>query len=509
MLDASLASPSSVLPSATVSKPKAVAQVDSEVGFGGSGGFSGTDARYQPSRCPRPGAGTLAGMGANHMSQVVFGVDSDAVEARIVRWMRAKGFVLQEGEPLVPLHPEHERGLLLKVSGDTTIVMYSAFMEQERLLYELKRLGGAVLDAWMHDSDVWGYRLFEGLSCTSFWSSNPGYFGVGAMQQEGPDDLAALAAVSGRELPELRKARKTRALFAEGLNERFLAALGVRGAASQYGYLVEERMRPAFDEGFTVRHLWFRKQGRSGLAKLDLAELDFTPTEAGPAVDPLAELSPEEREAVEAAQARAQRQAKIMGWVFWPVGLIFRLLFAPWLWWQQWRMKRQLAAMERGELGDMAPVGEGGFVASPVEEGDDGLLEDPRTGLRLRLPEGAERKQVDRFDMGPGQPFACHLGELRLTLRAMGRQELENLSRWCPPGSTVTQVLDFSGPHPVKLVTFAYGGPSESWRCMGMVKGERAVWVGECGGVGEVPGGVGEVVLGFVQGLRFGGEGKE
>lgn len=435
-------------------------------------------------------------MGAFHMSQVVFGAEPGEVRLRLVRWLRAKGFELQPGEPLVALHPKHERGLILKHTGAATVVLYSELAEQPRLLFELQRVGRAVLDTWMHDSDLWGYQLHEGGQCVSAFSSNPRYFGA-AEDPPGPDDLEALARISGRSAGELRRARKTRALFAEGLHEQFLAALGVRGAATQYGYHREDGMRPGLDEGLDVEHLWFRREGHDPLEKLDLTTLDFAAPPADARPGAMAQLTEEQLAQAQALQARAARQARLMQLVFWPVGLVFRVLFGPWLWWRQRALRRQLEALAPDDgVAGQAP-------ASPVVERPDGRLYDPRLGASVRLPEGAVREEVDRLDLGPAHPFSCHLAGHRLALRAVSTQEVRGLARFSPPGCETVQELDFSSGRPVKVVRQRFAAPHDGWRVVALVKGPRAVFMGESGGQGDPPPGLAEAVVGLVRSLRF------
>ena len=136
-------------------------------------------------------------MGANHFSQTVFGVDPEQTKELLVRWLRAKGYELQECAPLTALDPAHERGIQLAWNEDCTVILYSHLEEQPRLVFELHKLGGAVLDYWMHDSDIWGYQMWQQGKCIDAYHSNPTYFGS-FEDIEGPRDIPALCQAVGR-----------------------------------------------------------------------------------------------------------------------------------------------------------------------------------------------------------------------------------------------------------------------------------------------------------------------
>ncbi|HEX6865185.1 MAG TPA: hypothetical protein VF414_20310, partial [Thermoanaerobaculia bacterium] len=161
------------------------------------------------------------------------------VESLVSSWLFARGFERAE-DGVLDLDREAERGCLILWGDGWTTVLYSHFEEEDRLRLELEKLELPLLHVWLHDSDLWGYELYEEGDVVSAFHSNPRYFG-GEIEAEGPNDTARIArAWFGDETRagELLSLQKKKGIFMDPVCERFARWLGAPPAASQYAYLM-------------------------------------------------------------------------------------------------------------------------------------------------------------------------------------------------------------------------------------------------------------------------------
>lgn len=181
-------------------------------------------------------------MGANLRTHWLPGVRIEQVEPAISAWLSAKGF-----EPVdrpANFWPHHlgGRGLVLTENDRGVAIAYSdVWTEGDRLIFELHRLAPTVLECWLHDSDLWGYRLFrEGETIASF-CSNPRYFGgeqhdEDAIRLGRNGDARLLTETLGFPEKEqaLRDLQTTRRAFAESLTDDFADLIEAPALALDY-----------------------------------------------------------------------------------------------------------------------------------------------------------------------------------------------------------------------------------------------------------------------------------
>jgi hypothetical protein len=208
-------------------------------------------------------------MGAHYWSLAVAGDDHEAVGETVAAWLARKGLDEVPADELAfEIDRDIERGFFLAWDERWTIVLYSDYAEMERLELELAGLDRPVLGFWLHDSDIWGYELVSEGTVVSAFHSNPRYFGH-EEPPRGPDDPAALAAVTGVDVATIRTLRSRRGIFKERVCEAFVSRMGLGPAASQYAYRFEGE-RPPGSEGFQWVHRRFRLRGRARLEGFDL-----------------------------------------------------------------------------------------------------------------------------------------------------------------------------------------------------------------------------------------------
>lgn len=204
------------------------------------------------------------------------------VESLVSSWLLARGFERAE-DGVLDLDREAERGCLLFWGDRWTTILYSHFEEEERLKLELGKLEIPLLHVWLHDSDLWGYELYEDGDVVSAFNSNPRYFG-GEMPTEGPNDALRLArAWFGDEsrARELLSLQKKKGIFMDPVCDRFASWLGAPPAASQYEYVMAGERDW---KGFPEVHLRFRRPGFDPMDGFDLHRLrvESPPLEEAP-----------------------------------------------------------------------------------------------------------------------------------------------------------------------------------------------------------------------------------
>ncbi len=318
-------------------------------------------------------------MGADYWSLAVSGEVHAQVADAVARWLERKGFEEVSSDELrFEIDEEIERGFFLVWDARWAIVLHSHYEEMERLALELGGLGHPVLGLWLHDSDIWGYELSRDGEVVSAFHSNPRYFGP-AEAPLGPNDIDALADVTGVEAAAIRDLQSRRAVFKERVCEAFARRLGIAPAASQYAYRFDGEIALE-DASFHAIHRRFRLRDRARLEGFALHAIRARATPPASA----ARTGPDWGELarhVEPGQLLAMRSllvgARILSFVLRPVALLVGCVLRL-----SWRAR--LGA--RGPSHDAA----GADGGRPTQRVVDGYLVDPTERFRVRLVEAAQ-----------------------------------------------------------------------------------------------------------------------
>jgi hypothetical protein len=221
-------------------------------------------------------------MGAFYRSFSIPGDIHEVVDQTIKKWLSRKGFEETDKPGVFDRCGEGERAYFLCWNEHWTIVLYSHFEEDERLLFELNNNKDPILHLWVHDSDLWGYELHLNHRPLTAFNSNPEYFGS-QDQPEAPNDIGLLiekCSIQGVGVSEIKNLQKKRGVFKERICEEFAMAIGAGPAASQYDYASEERLSSS---DFSVVHRHFRKRGFDPVGDFSLhATHAKTPPTEGP-----------------------------------------------------------------------------------------------------------------------------------------------------------------------------------------------------------------------------------
>lgn len=319
-----------------------------------------------------------------------------------------RGLALADGDSLFDAPGDDERWLVVAADERFTVVVDTDWEEHERIGWELARLASPLLELWVYDDDIWGYRLFEGRDEIESFDSNPRYFGGDA--PDSPCDATALCKAIGsvgREA-ELRALFRQKNVFALRSLQRFAAAIGVPGGACAWeDWLYEEPET----RGYTVARLRFAR-ARGGPVAVDLHSARyprFLPAPRGVADNPPV---PDDVAARFAA-------LQVLGMVFSAVFWLLRLVLAP----VGWLIRGVILA--RRHLRTSTP-------AAPrnrdvIVEGR--TIQAPRHRLRLALPEGATLAPSPAL-------FGLDVAGLGVDCIPRRRAEAEAILT-LPPGATV------------------------------------------------------------------------
>lgn len=183
-------------------------------------------------------------MGAFYSSICLPGDQRDETQAAIDRWLRTRGFVPVDRPPLFDLDASFERAAFVLTLDDYTVVLFSDFDEERRLIHEMSDLSVPLVYLWVYDSTTWGYDLFvEGAytgsftsdprECLSFTEDSPG---TPERPWALPTKVAGTLGVPESEA-EIASLMTRRAVFKEEVAREFADSIGANGALASYDEL--------------------------------------------------------------------------------------------------------------------------------------------------------------------------------------------------------------------------------------------------------------------------------
>ena len=186
-------------------------------------------------------------MGTFYNSICIPGQRPDAVRRTLERWLYLKGFEPLHAPILFDLDGDNERSAFLIWNERWTLLLYSHFDEERRLIHDLQAQLEPLLYIWMHDSEVWGYDLFEHRGFLGSFVSNPRDHLSFPSEPLGEGRPRIHAGTLCHELgmprlePHLRRIEKRRGPAKDEICWDFCHALGVEAAAASYDQLESGR----------------------------------------------------------------------------------------------------------------------------------------------------------------------------------------------------------------------------------------------------------------------------
>ncbi|MEM7584273.1 MAG: hypothetical protein AAF560_12870 [Acidobacteriota bacterium] len=335
-----------------------------------------------------------------------------------MRWLSLKGFELSDRPVLFDLDGDSERCAFLVSNERWTLLFFSRYEEERRLIRELQRDVLELLYIWVQDSDVWGYDLIDGDGFVASFNSDPRSFRSfadepGERPEADPGLVCQRLDLSGQE-DALRRIHRLNSVFSEDACIELCRLIGAEAALTSYDDL--ERGATDHLEGWHIEQLHFVRSESRRDETVDLHELHLGGRD-GLATRSFRvqrfEIPPE-------VLAEAERRRKRVRWT------IYVLRPLSWLA-RSWRSLLQALAPSRKPVVtpplELAPVGE----PSRVESSD--IIEvrhliNERHRCRIRLAIGGETQSGSAK---PASVFAFQIAETAVTCTARRRSRIREV----------------------------------------------------------------------------------
>lgn len=408
-------------------------------------------------------------MGAFYNSICVPGDRRREVREALERWLSLKGFEPREGDVLFDLDGDHERSAYLLSNDRWTIVFYSHFEEERRLIREFQGELSPLAYLWVYDSDVWGYDLFAASGFAGSWCSDPKTyqsFGDEPLGSPGRPrtDSAGLCRHLGLEdeglLRELRSIERTRTPFKEDLCQRLAAALGAEAAASSYDELEDGTLLNLPD--WQCEQLLFVHRDLDTTTPLTLHDLDVGKrvTAEGISFDETLELP----ESVRREMEKMRKRIRFLHFFLRPLSWLARL-------------SRRTAA----------PSSRNGHRAPPARRTSrsgfhlvSAVLKNDRHRCRIELAEGARPTSTSGK---PASVFAFEVDDIRVTCTARPPWKIGEVLRRPSRARLLDDKRFHVGAFPARRVLFELppsvvaGTKEPSYLALQVIQTERALYV--------------------------------
>ncbi|HEX9731887.1 MAG TPA: hypothetical protein VGG06_07830 [Thermoanaerobaculia bacterium] len=355
-------------------------------------------------------------MGAFYNSICVPGGRVETVRQILVRWLAAKGYEPRPGPVLFDLDGEHERSVFLVSNDLWTVLFYSHFEEERRLIHELQAELAPILYVWVYDGDVWGYDLFDERGFAGSFNSDPGAHesfgeqeGAPPRPRAGAESLCRLLGLPV-EPAELQQIERSRTPFKEEACRELCRALGVEVAASSYDDLESGALRSRRD--WRVEQLLFaRRNLRTGSQEIDLHlhGLQRLKTEAGYAFTETVSLPPEIVDELRQMRRRVRWKFRLLRPVSWLA--------------RTWRRLRETASIRGGASSLPAPREAAPASTYRVESA---VLMNDRHRCRLTLAAGVQPTVVSKK---PSAVFAFEIAGVTVTCTARRLSKIDEVLR--------------------------------------------------------------------------------
>ncbi len=359
-------------------------------------------------------------MGAFYNSICIPGDERQRVRDSLLRWLGVRGFELTDRQVLFDLDDASERCAFVVWSRRWTLLFFSDYEEERRLIRELQTWSDNLLYVWVQDSDVWGYDVFDRGGFDGSFNSDPRTYRSFADDAAGDDRPAAEAPEICRRFElgdrgsELAAIHRRRAVFEEDVCREFCRLIGAAPALTGYDDLERGSFEPPGD--WQVEKLMFVHRDAAA-AEEDPVDLHQLRLGGGRGEDGTAERTSQIEIPPEVLAEMERRRKRTQLTV---------LLLRPLSWLARtWRQAAETAA----RLGrrpaaerDRAP-GESSFSrfeSSTVIEVRHLINE--RHRCRIRLAVGGEAKSGSSK---PASVFAFQIGPTSITCTARRRSRIE------------------------------------------------------------------------------------
>ncbi len=368
-------------------------------------------------------------MGAFYNSICIPGDQRVRARESLLRWLGGRGFGLSDHPVLFDLDSETERCAFLVWNARWTLLFFSNYEEERRLIRELQTWSDSLLYVWVQDSDVWGYDVFDSSGFAGSFNSDPRTyrsFGDGAAGDAAGDrrpevEVQAFCrrfGLGGDAGGELQAIHHSRAIFKEDVCQQLCRLIGAAPALTSYDDLERGTFKP-FDDWQVERMLLVHRDATArerNLISLHEVELGGRRADGSPAEGPgghrgQIEIPPEVLAEMERRRKRTQRTVRLLRPLSWLARSWRRTSEAPAL----YLKRRRAAARRRAPDTDFAHQ-----ESSSVIEVRHLINE--RHRCRIRLAVGGEAKAGSSK---PASVFAFQIGPTSITCTARRRSRVE------------------------------------------------------------------------------------
>ena len=342
------------------------------------------------------------------------GRKTEQVHSALDRWLTARGYQESKEPVLFDLDSVSERSAFLVSNERWTLVFYSHFDEERRLIHEMGDLA-PLLYLWVWDSDAWGWDLFEDSGFAgSFTSDAHSHRSFDDATEERPDaDPARLcrALGLGDRAAEVKNSQTHRSAFAEDACLELCRVLGAEPAASSYDELETGRASDVLEGWEQEQVVYFNYDA----ATASSVEMDLHKLPVDGAVRPsrVLELPPELAAEMERIRKSAQRTLLWMR----PLGAMAGM----------WRKSKELVMGpgDRPEPGEPESRIEVALTQTQTRH----QMLNQRHGVMVILPQGVDALQTSGK---PSAVFTFRAGGLTVRCTARRLRHLAEAIR--PPG---------------------------------------------------------------------------
>lgn len=360
----------------------------------------------------------VCAMGAFYDSICLPGAVGDRVRETVDRWLALRGFVPVDEPMLFDLDGELERNVFVVSNARWTVVIFSKFEEERRLIREFQGWSDQVIYVWVQDSDTWGYDLFDPAGYFSSFASDPRShqsfaeepMGDAGRPSRGVEPVSQWLGIPDKAA-QLRRLERRSALFEEDICLEFCRLLGLEAAVVSYDDL--ERGSVQALEGWTLDQWLYRHRDATAEAVPSLAEFSYGEDAVGTSLghQSATDIIPELHREMAEVRRRSRNRWLLLAPVAWVARLWRRLRGEP---------SAPLESLQQKGTGDA----EGRRTLRHGTKGagaESGLLANRRHRCQIVLASGVQAEDVSGR---PSAVFAFRVGKTQVTCTARRRELL-------------------------------------------------------------------------------------
>ncbi len=363
-------------------------------------------------------------MGAFYNSICLPGDERGQARESLLRWLGGRGFELSDQQVLFDLDFEAERCAFLVWSPRWTLLFFSNYEEERRLIRELQTWSDSLLYLWVQDSDVWGYDVFDSNGFAGSFNSDPRTYRSFADDETPRPEADARAfcrrfGIDDRDA-ELRKIHRRRTIFKEDVCQDLCQLIGAAPALTTYDDLERGTFQP-FDDWQIERMLFVHRDATAEARDMkDLHEVELGGRRWDGSAETTAqiEIPPEVLAEMERRRKKTQLTARLLRPLSWLARSWRRASEAPARLLERRRATVLAAESRRGGALETTPFS--GHESSAVIEVRHLINE--RHRCRIRLAVGGEAKSGSSK---PASVFAFQIGPTSVTCTARRRSRIE------------------------------------------------------------------------------------